>query len=58
MWEHLLKKRNGHYASVTGYLAMLFERTGGKRSAIDFLEKLCFVNDNATEGKVLFVTKE
>ena len=55
MWENLIEKRNGHYASVTGYLTMLSERTGGKKSAIDFLEKLCFVNDDATGGKVVLV---
>ena len=58
VWENLMEKRNGHYASVTGYLTMLFEGSGGKKGAMDFLEKLYFVDDDAAEGKAVVITKE
>ena len=44
MWENLAEKRNKHYASVSGYLTMLFEGSRGKKGVIDTLEKLHFVN--------------
>ena len=54
-----MENRNGHYASVTGYLTMmLFERSRGKKSSIDFLKKFGFLNDDAAGGKAVVVTEE
>ena len=57
-WKDLAEKRNGYYAHVTGYWTMLSERSGSEKRAIDFLEKISYLNDDAAGWEVVVVTKE